>query len=244
MVPQGLLPTIVLVTITGRVLGEELLAHYLAKPQHIIIAAVQNQASSDTRDLRSLSRGSGSELIITKIDSGSPTGAAEVVEWLQREHNISRIDTVVVNAGIRNSTPGEKIDVGEMNQVIQANTKSIIQLYQATLPLLQRSKQQRFVFVSSSHSSISAGSPSLAWAGSYGLPTTAASYLMEQIGSENEDLVAFVIDPGLVEKDTGYQEPHFAEEEPVAVEDSAKRIITEVSTCTHETPGYTQTLNP
>ncbi|KAI0144642.1 hypothetical protein GGR57DRAFT_507335 [Xylariaceae sp. FL1272] len=218
-------PTIVLVTITGRVLGEELLAQYLAKT-----------ASHHYR--------SRSELIIIKIDSKSPTGAAEAVEQLRTEHNISRIDTVIVNAGMRYSIPGEKIDTGEMNQMIQTNTKSNIQLYQATLPLLWNLTQQRFVFVLLSHSSVSAGAPSLVWAGSYGFLTAAASYLMEKIGSETEDLMTFVIDPGLVDKDIGYQAPHFDLEKPVAVQDSANRIITEINFCAYETLGYTYILNP
>jgi len=79
---------------------------------------------------------------------------------------------------------------------MEVNTIGVLALFQASWPLLQKSKQPIFMALSSGVGSIGdMGSiPLLATA--YGASKAALNYIVRKIHYENEALIAFVISPG------------------------------------------------
>lgn len=72
---------------------------FLCRPNTTVIAALRDTTSSSAKDLSSLPKGENSSLITVKIDSGLEKDAATAVETLTTEFGVSKIDTVVANAG-------------------------------------------------------------------------------------------------------------------------------------------------
>jgi NAD(P)-dependent dehydrogenase (short-subunit alcohol dehydrogenase family) len=81
-------------------IGRGLLAVYLSRPDTTAIAAVRDTTSATTLSLKDLPHGSGSKLIIVKIDNVSLTDAGEAVNQLKAESGITSLDVVIANAGI------------------------------------------------------------------------------------------------------------------------------------------------
>ncbi|TGO81869.1 hypothetical protein BPOR_0991g00030 [Botrytis porri] len=95
-----MLPTIVLITGANRRLGKGLLERFLALPNHIVIAATRDTSHKISKKLADLPKGSGSGLIVVKIDDSIEQDAFDVVQELQDQHNIQHIDIVITNVGV------------------------------------------------------------------------------------------------------------------------------------------------
>lgn len=86
---------------------------------------------------------------MVKIDSKSATDGADAVEILQNEHNVTKIDTVIANAGISQFVgPVINTPISEVREHFEVNTISVIALFQAVRPLLSASSQPRLVTLS------------------------------------------------------------------------------------------------
>ena len=143
-------PTIVLITGANRGIGKGLLERYLAKPDHIVIAANRDPNHATSKALADLRKTEGSSLLVIKIDATVPTDAAEAMKQLQ-SHGIDRLDIVIANAGISYIWPKvSEVKVEDMQKHTVPNTYGVIWLYQATLPLLKRSKASKWVSMGSS----------------------------------------------------------------------------------------------
>ena len=68
-----------------------------------MVAGVRDPSSSAAKELSSLPAGHGSSVIVVKIDSGSESDAAAAVQELKSTHHITKLDTVIANAGISTS---------------------------------------------------------------------------------------------------------------------------------------------
>ena len=98
-------PTTVLITGANRGLGEGLLSRYLAKPDHIVIAANRNPSHPTSQALANLPKGEGSRLIVVKWDASVDQDAFDAVSKLQQEHDIQYLDIVIANAGVSELCP-------------------------------------------------------------------------------------------------------------------------------------------
>lgn len=136
-------PTIVLITGANRGLGEGILKRYLAKPDHIVIAANRNPDHETSKALADLPKGPRSRLIVVKIDARSETDASTAIQELKIQ-GIDHVDIVIANAAF--IIPFVKIEDATLAD-LRANTETNIYgfflLYQATLPLLLKSRVQR-----------------------------------------------------------------------------------------------------
>ncbi|KAK4922946.1 hypothetical protein LTR49_009777 [Elasticomyces elasticus] len=72
-------PTVVLVSGANRGLGKGVVQLYLARPDHIVIAANRDPSSSSSKELSELPTGAGSRLIVVKVDASAETDAVEAV---------------------------------------------------------------------------------------------------------------------------------------------------------------------
>jgi NAD(P)-dependent dehydrogenase (short-subunit alcohol dehydrogenase family) len=66
---HGMGPTIVFISGANRGLGKGLLELYLAKPNHIVIAANRDPSNPTCKEFLSLLTGSRSRLIVIKVDA-------------------------------------------------------------------------------------------------------------------------------------------------------------------------------
>ncbi|KAK8075336.1 hypothetical protein PG997_009999 [Apiospora hydei] len=78
-------PTIVLVTGASRGLGRGIAQRFLAKPDHVVIAANHDPSGATTATMQDLPKGEGSRLITVKLDSAVETDAMEAVQTLQKQ---------------------------------------------------------------------------------------------------------------------------------------------------------------
>lgn len=143
-------PTIVLITGTNRGIGKGLLELYLAKPNHTVIAANRDPNHATSKALADLPKAEDSSLLLIKIDATVPSDPAEAVKQLS-SHGIDHIDILIANAGIAYIYPKvSEVKVEDMQKHIVPNTYGFIWLYQATLPLLKKSKNPTWVTMGSS----------------------------------------------------------------------------------------------
>lgn len=92
--------------------------------------------------------------------------------------------------------PLANVDVEQVQDHISVNTIGTLRLFQAVLPLLQKAAEPKFVALGSPIGSIGGIEKRPVPMGAYGVSKAGVHYLVRKIHSENEGLVAFVVDPG------------------------------------------------
>jgi NAD(P)-dependent dehydrogenase (short-subunit alcohol dehydrogenase family) len=143
-------PIIVLITGGNRGLGKGLLELYLAKPNQTVIAANRDPEDATSKALLELPEAEGSSLLLVKIDSTVPTDAAEAMKHLAFR-GIDHLDIVIANSGIVYVFPTiSSVKIEDMRVHTETNTYGVVRLYQATLPLLKKSKKPIWVSMGSS----------------------------------------------------------------------------------------------
>ena len=152
-------PTLVLITGANRGLGKGLLELYLAKPNHTIIAANRDPNHATSKALLDLPKASGTSLLLIKIDATSPTDPGDAVKQLA-SHGIHHLDIIIANAGIAYVYPKvSEVKVEDIQKHSVINIYGLIWLYQATLPLLKKSKSPIWVSMGSSAGFITVSAP-------------------------------------------------------------------------------------
>ncbi|KAL1616909.1 hypothetical protein SLS54_008114 [Diplodia seriata] len=152
--------TVVLITGVNRGIGHALFAAYLARPHHTVIGGVRDPSSPSSQSLSALPRGTGSAAIIVKLDSASPTDALAAISFLQTAHSITKLDTVIANAGIQKALPWVRdVTAASLQVHFLVNVIGPVLLFQAALPLLDAAADAggpppRFVTVGSAGGSI------------------------------------------------------------------------------------------
>lgn len=118
----------------------------LGRPNVVVIAAVRDLA---TQAFQSIHLAENSKIVVVKIDSQSVTDAGEAVKTLQGEYGITKIDTVIANAGISKHV-GPVIDtpISEIRDHFEVNALGVVVLFQAAWSLLRVSSQPRLVTLS------------------------------------------------------------------------------------------------
>ncbi|KAI5927148.1 hypothetical protein F4810DRAFT_652583 [Camillea tinctor] len=230
-------PIIVLISGTTRGLGKALLKLYLEKPNHIVIGANRDPSHPTSQALTSLKVGTGSRLIVVKVDATAESDAASAVKELSAQ-GIEHLDLVIANASIAQSCPKvSEVKASDLQAHFTANVFGLVWLYQATLPLLLKSTNPKWVSVGSAAGSIENQPPfpNAAYA-----PTKAAvHWLTKRINDEEPQLNAFLIHPGWIATDMGNftAELFGVGKAPVAVEDSAIKLVGLIDAATKQAHG-------
>lgn len=150
-------PTTVLITGASRGLGRGLAQRFLAKPNHVVIAANRDPSGATSAALQNLPKGEGSRLIIVKLDSGVEGDATEAVKALETQ-GIDVLDVVVANAAISEVYPTvSELNASDLQKHITVNVLGVIWLYQAVLPLLRKSPDPKWVTMGSSAGGLEVG---------------------------------------------------------------------------------------
>ena len=219
-----------LITGANRGIGKALLETYLLRPNTTVIAAVRNPSTS-TPTLSSLPLGTGSKLIIIKIEADSPNGPFSAVKELKSTYGVEVIDVVIANAGIMPTgaiLPVLQTSTSSVLEIFTTNTLSILHLAQAFFPLLLASKNNpRFLAITSTIGSIeSLGKYNVPFF-AYGMSKAASNYLVTKLHWENEGVSSAAFNPGWVKTDmgNGAAEKVGMKEAPVELGDSVKGLV-------------------
>ncbi|KAJ0372709.1 hypothetical protein COL26b_009053 [Colletotrichum chrysophilum] len=173
-------PTIVLITGANRGIGKGLLEKYLARPNHTVIGTVRDPDHESSKALASLPKAKGSSLVLVKFDITVKADGLDAVKQLEAQ-GIDHLDIVIANAGVCFAWPKvSEIKVEDIEGHYVPNVHGLIFTYQATLPLLKKSKNGKWITIGSS----------------YGTSKVVAHWLTKAIHREEPELVAFPIDPG------------------------------------------------
>lgn len=143
-------PTTVLISGANRGLGKGLVERYLVRDEHTVVAAVRDPNHQTSKALADLPKGRNSRLLVVKIDSTVETDALKAVEQLSAQ-DIDHLDLVIANAGVARSFPKvSELKTAELQAHITPNVFGVVWLYQATLSLLRKSAQPKWVTMGSS----------------------------------------------------------------------------------------------
>lgn len=136
-------PTIVLITGANRGLGKGLLERYLALPDHVVIAGNRNPAHPTSQALFNLPKGTGSKLIVVKIDATAERDPFNAVTELREKHGIQHLDIVIANAGVSYVWPAvADLKIADLQAHIETNVYGLVRLYQATRLLLRKASRE------------------------------------------------------------------------------------------------------
>ena len=178
-------------------IGQALAAAYLSRPHSTVIAAVRDPSHSTSKALSALPKDPSSTLIIVKIDSAAEADPAAAIKYLQSTHNITSLDVVIANAGICRDLPRVVEAKGaSMQEHLLVNVIGPVRLFQAVLPLLEKSKMPKFVAMGSSGGSIGGMELRPFPSATYGASKAMLNYLTRKMHFEHEGVISFPIDPG------------------------------------------------
>ncbi|KAJ5775216.1 uncharacterized protein N7511_000227 [Penicillium nucicola] len=194
--------TVAFVTGANRGLGFGLVKSFVANPNYVVVAAVRDPAHPTVKELSELSTGEGSSIIVVKYDAGVEQSAFDAVKEAS-DKGVDHIDYVVANAGIAKAYPlvkdAKRADVLEH---IEVNVLSVISLYQATRPLLEKSITKPVYAIMGSGAGALGRQPPVPSA-VYGASKSILPWYGVRINAEDEWLNTFVLDPGWVQTDMG-----------------------------------------
>ncbi|KAI1766298.1 hypothetical protein GGR53DRAFT_464534 [Hypoxylon sp. FL1150] len=197
-------PTVVLITGANRGIGKGLLARYLAKPDHVVIAGNRDPAHPTSQALEDLPKGEGSRLVVVKIDACVDQDPFDAVKQLQASHGIEHLDIVIANAGVSYVWPAvADVKIADLRAHMEPNVYGVVALYQATRPLLQKSARKEPVFAPMGSTAGLLANQLPFPNAAYGPSKAAANWLTIRINTEDDWLNAPVLVPGWVQTDLG-----------------------------------------
>ncbi|KAI0383945.1 NAD(P)-binding protein [Hypomontagnella monticulosa] len=228
---------VVVITGAGRGIGNALAQTYLSRPNCTVVGTIRNHGAPEVAELKATSKGAGSELLLVGLESSSPADASHVVEEMTAA-GIDHIDIVIANAGVSPPViPLETVEPGEVINTFNINTIGPLAIYQACYNLLKKSRNAKFVTISSAAGSIGAMEGNGAHvAPAYSISKAALNWVTLAAHCGNKWLTAFAVNPGLVGTDMGNKTAKYLgiEKAPYTKEYSAERIINLIDNASRE----------
>ena len=227
-----------LITGANRGIGKALLEVYLSRPNHAVIAAVRDVASS-TKTLSALPVGVGSKLIVVKVDSKVDTDPSAAVAELKSK-GITKVDVLISNAGYMGPvTPLLETSTDVIRESFEVNTIGPFNLIKAFKPLLEASSAPKFLVLTSTIGSFGELPNYQVPFFSYGVSKAAANYLVAKLKYEVPSITAQAFNPGWLQTDmgTGAAKGVGMADAPMSIEDGVKGLVTVFDAASIEKTG-------
>ena len=231
--------TVYFITGANRGIGLGLAQRSLAaRPNSLVYAGARQPSKADKLQAAAQQH---SNLHMVQLDVGSDADHTAAAKRVEQE--AGRVDVVLANAGIAaadayQQTGQQSLDL--LREHFEVNTVGPVRLFNAFLPLLQRSADPKYVVVSSLVGSIASQSyfPTLHVA-NYGSSKAAINFITQRIHLEHPQLTAFPLSPGWVQTDMGNAGAKVGgmEEAPVTLEQSVSCIVKLVDAAKRDTHG-------
>lgn len=157
---------------------------------------MRDPAHETAQSLHQLSRGEGSELIVTRLDAESNESIHEAIDQLVTSKRIEAIDFVISNAGVGEVIgPLAETPVDIIKKYVQVNAYAPLELFKATLPLLSKAAHPKFVVITSIVGSFQLMDTTLPSA-AYGASKAIANFFVKWLSQENKNIVMWAQHPG------------------------------------------------
>ncbi|CAI7621772.1 unnamed protein product [Penicillium viridicatum] len=231
-------PTVAFVTGANRGLGFGLVKSFVANPNYVVVAAVRDPTHPTVKELSELPTSEGSSIIVVKYDAGIEQSAFDAVKEAA-DKGVDHIDYVVANAGIAKEYPLVKdVKRADILEHIEVNVLSVVSLYQATRPLLEKSITKPVYAIMGSGAGALGRQPPVPSA-AYGASKSILPWYGVRINAEDEWLNTFVLDPGWVQTDmgNGAAKGWGMESAPDTVEKSTSGMVDVITNGTKEQYG-------
>ncbi|KAI0105032.1 hypothetical protein GGR51DRAFT_560636 [Nemania sp. FL0031] len=196
--------TVVLITAAGRGIGRSLAEVFLSRPNHVVIGSVRDESSATAQELKAFTPAEGSRLVLVKIDGTDFADPEKAIKEV-RNSGIDHIDIAIsVVGGAGGLSPLAKVSPEELTTAFNLNALGPLRLYQAAKPLLDKSIAPKWVAVTSAVGSIGNMEKFGAHvAPAYGVGKAGLNWITMAAHCGNQDWIAFVVHPGLVQTDGG-----------------------------------------
>jgi len=229
------------ITGANRGIGKGLLETLVLRPQTTVVAAVRDVESSK-KTLSSVPVGTGSKIVVVKVDSTSATDAANAAKELKSKHGITKVDILVSNAGlldVNDIKPALEVSADAVRKHFEVNTIGPLILAQAFFPLLEAASESKFFVITSTIGSITHLVDYQVPFFAYGVSKAAANYLVRKLSLENPKVITQAFNPGWVQTDmgTGAAKGVGMDDAPVSLEDSVKGLIVQFDASSKEKSG-------
>jgi norsolorinic acid ketoreductase len=190
--------TVYLITGANRGIGHGIVASYLEKPNNTVIATVRDATNRAlTKDLSSLPTGESSKLIIFSLEATHESEYNELLRKITSEYGTDHIDVVIANAGINyDMDPVATTSIAKMKEYMEVNAYGPLLLFQAVLPLLEKSATPKFVGMGSLISSLGNLERCPIPMTPYATSKIVVHWLSRKIHFEHNNIISFVVDPG------------------------------------------------
>ncbi|KAL8851389.1 MAG: hypothetical protein Q9221_003660 [Calogaya cf. arnoldii] len=177
-------------------IGAGLVEVYLSRPYTTVIAGVRDPKHPTSQKLSSLSGDSSSKIIVVKIDNKSESDPATAVSSFQAQ-GVDKLDLVIANAGICNDFKSlATVDPAVFKEHVVVNGFAPLFLFQAVLPLMQKSEGAKFVGIGSPMGSIGGMDVRPFPMTAYGTSKAIFHWIVRKVHFEHPELVSLVVDPG------------------------------------------------
>ncbi|KAL8748420.1 MAG: hypothetical protein Q9184_007314, partial [Pyrenodesmia sp. 2 TL-2023] len=217
-------------------IGAALVDIYLSRPNTVVIAGVRAPNHPTSQKLSSVPKDPSSKIIIVKIDNKSETDPAAAVKTIQSQ-GIDKLDLVIANAGICNDwSPVATVDPEVFKEHVIVNGFAPLFLFQAVLPLLQKSESSKFVGIGSPMGSIGGMDQRPYPMTAYGTSKAIFHWIVRKVHFEHPEIVSLVVDPGVVQTDMGNTgaRKFGMGEAPLPTKDSVAGIVAQIDAATKE----------
>lgn len=185
-----------MITGSARGIGRGLVQGLLKRPQTTVFAGVRDTNASAATELQRFETGSGSKLILLKLDATKKSDNEAAVSTI-KSHGISHVDVVIANAGIATGLhKSTEIPEKDFLETYQANTLGPIFLFQAVEPLLSAASNPRFFVTTSLLGSVGFASELPVPVAAYGISKAGINWFLRKMHGEFPNITFVPIHPG------------------------------------------------
>lgn len=212
---------IIMVTGASDGIGREAAKSFAAHGATVILVGRTIKKLEEVYDEIEEAGGAQPAIFPINFETATYKDYGEMAELLEKE--FGRLDGLLHNAGILGSiTPVDAYNPQQWEQVMQVNFNSALLMTQALLSLLQKSRDGRLLFTSSS-----VGRKGRAFWGAYSISKFATEGLVEVLADEQENLSSVrvnSINPGAIR--TGMRQLAYPGENPAVLRTPAEIMPT------------------
>jgi norsolorinic acid ketoreductase len=157
-----------------------------------------------------------------------------------KSSGISHIDTVIANAGTGTEVgPVLTATAAAVRETFQINVIGVLELFQATEPLLRNSSMPKFFTLSSNLGSLGIMEHLPGPWFTYGITKSALNYMTRKIHFENDWVISIALSPGWVETDMGTRAAKAVGMDlaPLTVDQSVPGLVSVIDSATRAVSG-------